>query len=123
MGYKIAIERGVEKNNVQGERERERERIQYDVKNTRSGDRVIERAWQAIGVMKGESVLKRQKRRGRKREREREREGMDLLSGLSIGMVPTTKSQNIKEGTTGIINYCSMYVQYVQLFIVTATIT
>ena len=31
MGYKIAIERGVEKNNVQRERERERERREENI--------------------------------------------------------------------------------------------
>ena len=72
---------------------------------------------------KGEGERKRERERERERERKREREGMDLLPGLSIGMAPTTTSKNTKEGTTGIINYCKLHVQYVQLFIVTATIT
>ena len=38
---------------------------------------------------------------------------MDLLSGESIGMSPTTVSLNIKkEGTEGITNYYSMYSYY-----------
>ena len=73
MGYKRAIiERGVEKNNVQRERDKEimrEKRIQYDIKNTRSGDRATERAWQAIVVVKWEYIYQRWKKKGRKRKR------------------------------------------------------
>ena len=46
---------------------------------------------------------------GKKDEnREGEREGMDLLSGESIGMPPTTPSLNTIEETKGITDYYSM---------------
>ena len=48
---------------------------------------------------------------------------IQLVKGVRDKMGKTVTSQNTKEGTTGIINYCSMHVQYVQLFIVTANIT
>ena len=76
------------------------------------------------GICLVEMKKEREKERGRERKR---RYGFAVRRTFNWStMAPTTTtSQNTKEGTTttGILNYCDMYVKYVQLFIVTATIT
>ena len=58
----------------------------------------IERAWYAVVIVKENLSWRDGKGRG-------EREVIELLSGGSVGTVPTTASLNKKEGTEGITIY------------------